>query len=68
MSPHKECDTARDISDEESFFKSVDLRSYPATQEKARPWQKLVSAQKKREYGTVEKMVVVCSQYHDHGM
>jgi hypothetical protein len=58
----------REICTDADFFKSLNPRGYPAVQEKARPWQKLVSSQKKREYGAVEKLVVICSQTHDHGL
>ena len=68
MAPRNESDTMRDITTGSDFFKALDPRGFPAAQEKERPWQKLVSAQKKREYGAVDKMVVVCSQTYDYGL
>ena len=67
MAPRNSTETMRDICTDTDFFKALDPRGYPAVQDKARPWQKLVSAQKKREFGAVDKMVVICSQNHDHG-
>ncbi|KAJ9617239.1 hypothetical protein H2200_000960 [Cladophialophora chaetospira] len=57
----------REGSANSDFFKKLNTQGYPAVQEKEQPWKKLVSAQKKREYGVVDKMVVVCAQTHDHG-
>ncbi|RMZ83335.1 hypothetical protein DV737_g1738, partial [Chaetothyriales sp. CBS 132003] len=66
MAPSKEPEPQLGATN--TFFQDIDIKGYPAVQQKEQPWTKYIAAtEASKKAQQADRMVVLCSLRHDYG-